>query len=64
MGGEAEARAAAFEADVVCVETDVLDVSDSKEALEAFAVALLHQATDLIKRRFLQHRNIHRCQPW
>ena len=44
----------AFEADVVCVESEVLDVSDSDEAPEASAAALLHQATDLVKCRFLE----------
>ena len=38
------------------VESEVLDVSDSNEAPEASAAALLHQATDVMKCRFLEHR--------
>ena len=54
MGCGAEARAVAFEADVVCVASEVLEVSDSDGATEASAAALRHRATYLISARFLE----------
>ena len=54
MGGGAEARGVAFEADVVCVASEVLEDSDG--ATEASAAALLHRATYLVHTRFLEPR--------